>query len=337
MNNNISLVDLLNDVSNITTGWIKKNVVNSQNCGNLTNLVDYALKSTVPGNDRALMVKLGCELKGKGINIALPAMAAWELLNISLIVTDDFYDQRTSNRMGKKTIYSIWGTESCVSLGFVLNSLSCETLIKAHNKDSRWNIHDAIEVLHWAMKWLYYSQFQEEQLMKVPLSKVTFKMYLDMVNNATSVGIAGAFELGGVIGGANRHERQIFRNYATYIGHLAQIRDDFVDYIYAENLIKKGAFNDLYTKKRRLPILVAYWVGTPKEKNLIEKMFLQDTIDKCDALNAIDLVTSQKVTHKVRQIVDQLKAKANHYSRSLPNVQPAKSVLNDLLDMFTDL
>lgn len=97
----MSLVRQLREVTQITTTWIKDKVLRDD-YGDLTPMIEHALTSTVPDSDRAIMVKLGCELKGEDWNKALPAMAAWELLNINLLVTDDFFDRRTTSRMGKK-------------------------------------------------------------------------------------------------------------------------------------------------------------------------------------------------------------------------------------------
>lgn len=337
MKRKISLIKLLNEVSKITTDWIRKKIVKKSTCGEILPLIEHALISTVPGNDRALMVKLGCELLREEWQVALPAMAAWELLNINLIVTDDFFDKRTTKRMGKKTICAIWGEEACLSLGFVLNSMASEALISAHRESSNWNLRDALEILEWATKWLYYSQFQENQMVKTPLSQVTLEMYIDMIKNATSVGIAGAFELGCVMGRGNRQERKNFRDFGIYLGHLAQIRDDLIDYIYDESLIKKGAFNDLFSKKRRLPILVAYWEGTPTEKKCIEKILGKDVITLEDASVITDMITSDRIEKKIRRIVKPIATDAIQKLRLLPNTQPAKLILSELVDLFMDL
>jgi len=174
----VSLIRQLSEVTQITMTWIREKVLRDD-YDDLTPMIEHALTSTVPDSDRAIMVKLGCELKGEDWHEALPAMAAWELLNINLLVTDDFFDRRTTSRMGEKTISQKWGEETCLVLGFVLTSIANEALISAWSKSSKWSLHDALEILTWATKWEYYSQFQESQLVKIPLSETTLEIYID--------------------------------------------------------------------------------------------------------------------------------------------------------------
>jgi len=333
---NISLVSLLNEVTEATTGWIRENVLNDD-YDRLTPLIEHSLASTVPGNDRALMVKLGCELKGKDWHVALPGMAAWELLNINLLVTDDFFDKRTTPRMGKQTISQKWGEEACITLGFVLTSLASETLISAWRKSSKWSLHDALEVLTWATKWEYYSQYQESELLKIPISQTTLEMYMDLIKNSTAVGIAGSFELGCVMGIGSKGERERFRDFGMDLGCLLQIRDDLIDYIYNESLIRKGPFNDLFTKKRRLPMLAAYWEGSSPQKRRIEKILRKKRPTLKDALIITEMVTSPKVERRIQNITDTMAQSARRKLHRLPEIQPAKLVLGELVELFAEL
>lgn len=332
----VSLVSLLSEVTQITTSWIRENVL-KDNYGDLMPVIEHSLTSTVPDSDRAIMVKLGCELMGEDWHEALPAMAAWEVLNINLLVTDDFFDRRTTPRMGTKTISQKWGEEVCLVTGFVLTSIASESLISAWSKSSRWSLHDALEILTWATKWEYYSQFQESQLVKLPLSETTLEMYIDLIKNSTAVGIAGAFELGCVMGRGNKKERENFRDFGMDLGCLLQIRDDLIDYIYNETLIKKGPFNDLFTKKRRLPLLAAYWEGSQMEKRRIEKVIGKKILSLKDALIITELITAPKVEKRIQRITEVFEVSARKRLTRLPDIQPAKLILSDIVELFTDL
>jgi geranylgeranyl pyrophosphate synthase len=332
----IVLVEHLSEVTEVTTAWIRDKVLRDDYRG-LTPMIEHSLTSTVPDSDRAIMVKLGCELQGEDWHEALPAMAAWELLNINLLVTDDFFDRRTTRRMGQKTILQKWGEEACLVLGFVLTSIASEALISAWNKSSRWSLHDALEVLTWATKWEYYSQFQESELMTTAISETTLEMYVELIKASTAVGIAGSFELGCVMGRGNSKKRAQFRDFAMDLGCLLQIRDDLIDYIYNESLIKKGPFNDLFTKKRRLPILAAYWEGSQTEKRRIEKLLKKKVLNLEDALTITEMITSPKVERRIRGISYVFEESARKKLSGLPEIRPARVILSDLIDLFTEL
>jgi len=336
MKEKILLQNLLDEVSKQTMDWIYKNAIIAD-LQELTPLIEHSLHSVVPGNDRAFLVKLGCELMGKSVGFALPGMAALEFLNINLLVTDDFFDKRTSMRMGVKTIREKWGDEACISLGFILKSLSSEILIASCNDKSPWKLKDALETLEWATKRQYYSQFLEEKLIKMPLSDITLEMYFNLIENATSSGTAGALEMGCIMGCGSDKDRELFRSFGVELGNLLQIRDDLIDYIYNEELIKKGPFNDLLAKKRRLPILISYWLGTPQEKRKIDEIFRKDEISLVDVFSIIEIITLPKVERKIKSIVRDTRLKAIKKLNLLPQEEPAKSVLIDIVTLFSDL
>jgi geranylgeranyl pyrophosphate synthase len=160
---------------------------------------------------------------------------------------------------------------------------------------------------------------------------------MDLIENATSVGIAGAFELGCLIGGGTERQRKKFRDFGLYLGHLLQIRDDLIDYVYDESLIKKGAFNDLFSKKRRLPLLVAYWEGTNRDKNQIEEILKKNKIELEDALVIIDMITNQKIEKRIKGIAASIAVRAKRELSLLPNTPPAKDILLEIVELFTDL
>lgn len=334
-NHPTDLEELLVDVSLSTQNWIRANLI-QEDLGEIAPLVNHAIDFVVPGYDRALLVKLAYEsMESKGDNSLLSGMAAWEIFNISLLVTDDFFDKRTSRRMGVETIANKWGGDASISLGFFLNSLAREALILG-SKSSDWSLADALEVLEWATKWQYRSQFQEAQLLKKPLADVDLSMYLDLIRNATAVGMAGALELGCIMGGGSKEDRQKFRDFGFSLGSLLQIRDDLIDYIYDEELIRKGAFNDLFDKKRRLPILVAYWEGDQSQKDCIDNLFIKSNLTLNDALVSIDLISDSKVEARIKEVVKNIEDRARIELSTLPRGK-ANDVLSDFINLFVDL
>jgi octaprenyl-diphosphate synthase len=334
-NHPTDLEELLVDVSLSTQNWIRANLI-QEDLGEIAPLVNHAIDFVVPGYDRALLVKLAYEsMESKGDNSLLSGMAAWEIFNISLLVTDDFFDKRTSRRMGVETIANKWGGDASISLGFFLNSLAREALILG-SKSSDWLLADALEVLEWATKWQYRSQFQEAQLLKKPLADVDLSMYLDLIRNATAVGMAGALELGCIMGGGSQEDRQKFRAFGFSLGSLLQIRDDLIDYIYDEELIRKGSFNDLFDKKRRLPILVAYWEGDQSQKDCIDRLFSKPNLTIDDALVVIDMITTSRVEAIIKNMVKNIEDIARLELSALPKGISIKT-LSDFVDLFVDL
>jgi geranylgeranyl pyrophosphate synthase len=330
------LITFFKETTKITTKYLN-GFIRKEKFDSIIPLLEYALSSTTPGSDRALLVRLACQLEKGTLEDALPGMASWELLNVNLLVTDDFFDARKTKRMGKIPIIEKFGAKTCISLGFILKSLASEVLIKGAKKTNKWYIGDALEILEWSTKWLYYSQYQEDVMAKIPLSEVTLDMYIDLIKNATSVGIGGAIGLGCLLGGSGKSERKKFMDFGITVGHLYQIRDDLIDYINDETLIRKSPFSDLISKRRRLPLLVAYWESSSSEKKEIDRILDKKNIMRSDILKIIDIITTNKVKNRIRNISYKLYKTAKTQLAQLPKSEPATSLFIKLLDLSIDL
>jgi len=331
-----TISDLLEETTESTLTWINENMFD-EDYKSLKPLLDHALTSVVPASDRALMVRLGCELMGTDWREALPGMAAFEFQNINLLVTDDYFDERESTRMGLSPIYKKWGSKSAIALGFIMKSMAIEAITNSWTTSSKWNVRDAVSAIEWASKWQYYSQFQEEELTQKPLSEVTIEDYFSLITNATAVGIAGAFELGCVFAGGEKVQLRQFREFGTMLGCLLQVRDDCIDYIYNEELIKKGAFSDFFARRRRLPILISYWEGSHGQRRKIEELFNKESLQYDDVIVALEIILSPKVKCKIRSQVQEIATKASDRLSGIEGVDRVRQHLFELIELFSDI
>lgn len=326
----------LEEVTDVTNTWMRTNIL-KDDYGPMSSILEHAITSVVPASDRALLVRYGCELTGRDWHDALPAMAAFEFQNINLLVTDDYFDDRMTHRMGKDPINRKWGSKAAIALGFVLKSLSNESLLLGWKRNPDWNIEEAIETIEWASKWQYYSQFLEDQMSAMLLSDITIDQYRNLIEKATAVGIAGALELGCIIGKCDAATRVNAREFGMTLGCLLQVRDDCIDYIYNEDLIRKGPFSDLFTKRRRLPILCAYWQGTRTEKRMIDRILAEREISLEEAKAILDLIIAPKSRNRLWQFSQELANEARRQIRSLPKDKNTHASLIELISLFSDL
>lgn len=331
----VEVVSFLAETTSVTTAAMRNRLAREKIMP-VVPLLEYALTSTQPASDRALLVRLACQAEGGTLEDALPGMEAWEFLEIGLLVTDDFFDERRSGRMGKTPLSSKVGPKTCVALGFVLKSLAGEAIITGHRPTDRWDVGEALCIIEWASKKQYYSQYQEEGLGKKPLPEVTLGMYFDLIENATSVGVGGALELGCLLGQGSLEDRRKFRDFGITLGNLLQMRDDLIDYIDDESLIGKGPFSDLLCRRRRLPLLAACWEASPAEKERIERI-LEGDIGPQEINWVLGAITAEKVKRRIRSISAELHNKALAQLDGLPKVEPSRTLFLQLLDLSVDL
>jgi octaprenyl-diphosphate synthase len=325
----------LAETTKVTDAWIRENML-KEDYGSMQPMLEQALTSVVPASDRAILVRYGCELMGKDWHLALPGMAAFEFQNINLLVTDDYFDERTTKRMGKDPISVKYGPKAAIALGFILKSMSNECLLRGWQISKDWDLQAAIETIEWASKWQYYSQFLEDDLCAKPLSKATLEDYEYLIQIATATGIAGAIELGCIVGGCDNKARKKARAFGLTLGSLLQIRDDCIDYIYNEKLIHKGAFSDIFTKRRRLPLLAAYWEGTGKEQKKILSIINKNVLTLFDAYEIVQLICKPKVQNFVTQYSNKLAARATTQLGYMPSTINALINFKSLIGLFSD-
>lgn len=336
MNGRTLLTELLDEATESTHAWIRENILSNQRA-ELSPLLEHALNSTTPASDRALMVKVAYELSDEHWDAALPGMACCELKIMGLLVTDDFFDKRDSQRLGKETVVGIWGVDTAIALGFVFQSLAREALILGYKRSPSWDLGDTLAALEWATKCQYYSQIRENELARTPLSEVTLDVYTNLIKDATAAGIAAALEIGCIIGCNSAEIRRKSKEFGMHLGCLLQIRDDLIDYVYNESLIKKGPLNDLFSRKKRLPLLVAYWEGTPCERREIERILAKNTITIEDALSITEMILNERNKKRIKDVVGRIQRKADRELRGLRGRLSAKSTLECLLELATDL
>ncbi len=337
MTTEISCVEDWLDEVTVCTKEYMRSFIAARRFPDLDELMEHAIDLVVPASDRAVLVRAGCEIVGSDEARALPGMAAFEFQNINLLVTDDFFDDRKTTRMGTDTIRQKWGDRAAVALGFVLKCYSVEVLADAWNTNCEWDLKRAVSAVEWASRWQYASQFLEEEITSTPISEVSLDAYLYLIEKATATGIAGAMELGGIIGGGSENAQVQLREFGLKLGSLLQIRDDCLDYIYDEDLICKGAFSDLFAKRRRLPLLAAYWEGTDSEKVQIEKLLALPVISLEDVPAVLDLITATKVKNRIDSITGRIRAAALEDLERLPKSGASNEFLTELVELFTDL
>jgi len=331
-----SLQRTLDEVTTATTDWMRAEVI-ADDYQSMAPLLEHAISSVVPASDRALMVRYGCEMMERDWRDSLPGMAAFEFQNINLLVTDDYFDERETTRMGTPPISQKWGAKPAIALGFVLKCLSNESLLKGWDDDKGWDVAAAIEVVEWASKWQYYSQFLEDELLAKPLGEVSIGDYQNLVEKATAVGVAGAFELGCIIGGGDSAARKLAREFGMTLGCMLQVRDDCIDYIYNEDLIRKGAFSDLLCRRRRLPVLSIAWHGSATDKQKLEVIFAKESLSLDDAAIVTEMLLAPEVQTAIRAYADELARQASAQLLCIPGPVGTRDELQALVELFRDL
>ena len=257
--------------------------------------------------DRAFFVKLGCEAVGGDYTRILSAMASVEFRYASGTAIDDVFDDN-DERMGKLSMPTKYGQNSSISLAAILKSLSSISLLsnfKDINIDpsSFININIKDEFTHYQV---YLGQLSDIRSERLPIDEITDSFYLDMIKNSTGVDAGYCFELGCLLGGGTKGQQNSIYELGVALGTAMQIRDDLLDYVNDSALINKEPFRDFETKKKRLPIIIAYRFGNESNRETIKRLFTKEILSEADKATLSTLINDEFVLGYINKLKNEL-------------------------------
>ncbi|MDR0619072.1 MAG: polyprenyl synthetase family protein [Bacteroidales bacterium] len=197
---------------------------------------------------RPLFTLLACKLferdtKDNGENTALPQALGVEIFHNFTLLHDDVMDN-ASVRRGKPTVHIKWNTGTAILSGDAMLVLAYMQITNA-----------PAEKLPTLLKSFNYTALgvcegQQYDMNFETKTEVTLSEYMEMIRLKTAVLIAGALDLGAIMGGATENERAVLREYGTNIGLAFQLQDDLLDLYADEKTFGKKIGSDITEKKK---------------------------------------------------------------------------------------
>lgn len=197
---------------------------------------------------------------------ALSVAASIELIHNFSLLHDDIEDGDTERR-GRPTAWTIWGKPLVINVGDHLYSLAYRAIHHLDpNQFSSEQILAVFRLINRAC--IALTEGQDLDIRFETLSAVSTEMYLDMVYKKTGALVEAAILAGATLGTTNQAILENYYQFARSIGIAFQIRDDMLGIWGDTTKTGKSATNDLYRKKKTLPIiyLLAKASGRRKEK-----------------------------------------------------------------------
>ena len=204
---------------------------------------------------RPLLCLLTCQATCGNYAPARPAAAAVELIHNFSLLHDDIED-RSPLRRGRPTAWSIWGEQQAINAGDALFALAHLAIPRLTNND----VGDTrparmLEVIDETC--LELTRGQHLDIHFETSSEVTTDDYLSMIGSKTAALLAAAAYLGALAGGADEPTQDHYRAFGENLGLAFQVLDDVLDIWGDPRQVGKRRANDIYQRKRTLPVLYA--------------------------------------------------------------------------------
>jgi geranylgeranyl diphosphate synthase type II len=222
---------------------------------------------------RPVLCLMGNELFGEIISDTWEAATAIELFHNFTLIHDDIMDKAPLRR-GKETVHKKYGENTALLAGDVLMIKAYEMLNKIEK-----NALQRIMILFNKTA----TEVCEGQQLDMDFEhrdEVSFDEYLNMITLKTSVLIAAALEIGGVLGGGNFEDLKLLYEVGKNIGLAFQVQDDYLDSFGNTKQFGKQIGGDIRSNKKTFLLIKALQTCTGTQKQELNDLFHSDTDDK---------------------------------------------------------
>lgn len=171
--------------------------------------------------------------------------AAIELVHTATLIHDDVIDDAVLRR-GRSSVNAKWGNEYSILFGDYLYS-------KAFSLLSRLERPDILALLSSVTNTMCEGEMA--QMQKRYCWDLTEEEYLGIIERKTASLISVCCQVGAILGGANKRESHMLREYGLNLGIAFQIVDDCLDLVGKEGDLGKSLRLDVRKGKPTLPLV----------------------------------------------------------------------------------
>lgn len=264
----------------------------------------------------------------------LPLALSIELFHNFTLIHDDIVDGDTLRR-GRETVWKKWGVAHAINDGDA-QALLASGVVFTSTADPR----RLIEAHTFLMK--QYVRVTEGQFFDFTLTdmhlgdeRITVEAYCSMVERKTSDLIIGATGVVGVLAQVSRTEQEALETYGRNLGLAYQVCDDVISIWGDATFTGKRPHNDIYERKKTLPILYAYERLTNDERaTLVHHYNKKEPLSEADVATIISLLERVGTYAHMREEVSRFAKEAQDAVFALAITPKQQSVLRDVVDVL---
>lgn len=229
---------------------------------------------------RPMMVLMSAEGYGIKQEDAMSAAISIEVFHNFTLVHDDIMD-KAQLRRGKITVHEKFGIDKAIVTGDAMLPHAVSLLIKDNPEIAGELLNAFNKMAKEVMEGQQYDMEFEDR------NDVRVQEYMNMIRLKTSVLFGTACEIGAIVGGASKEDRQKLYDFGLYSGLAFQIMDDYLDTFGDENFGKKIG-GDIMLNKKTFLLVNALQVANDEQKNRIFELFEeQDETQKIEAFQKL--------------------------------------------------
>lgn len=285
-------------------------------------------------------VRSGGESGAGGLERALPAAVALELLHNFSLLHDDIEDEDRTRRH-RPTVWALWGVPLAINTGDGLYTLSRLALWNLRHVDVETFLIVRLGQL-FDRTCLGIIEGQHLDLSFEKQQNVTIAMYQEMITRKTALLIACATEMGGLLGTDESHIIEALRQFGMALGMAFQVRDDIAGVWATRAASGKNPAGDIYRRKKSLPIIHALQEASPEEQRILASIYQQEgNLSNQQVVRALKIFEQTQSQSYCQDFLMQLchqarEALARVPRLTTPSAQEARAGLESLVDFLQE-
>ncbi|HXG66615.1 MAG TPA: polyprenyl synthetase family protein [Blastocatellia bacterium] len=186
--------------------------------------------------------------------------AVMEMLHSATLLHDDIIDEARVRR-GRASANAKWGNDVTVLVGDWLYMTAFDMSLRERN-------FDILETLTTMTRRMVEGEIM--QLSLIGNSRITEEQHLEIIRRKTAYMFSACAEVGAIVAGASREERQALAEYGLSVGIAFQLIDDVLDFVSTEDKLGKPVANDLREGKLTLPLIYLMEENNDEHRQMIE-------------------------------------------------------------------
>lgn len=254
---------------------------------------------------RPALVLMGTEIFNKDLSLAFQPAVALEVFHNFTLLHDDIMD-KASMRRGKDTVHTKWNENIAILSGDAM-------MIKAYDYFSELPPETFKQVFKVFNRVALEVCIGQQYDMNFELrNDVSVDEYLEMIKLKTSVLIAGALKIGGIIGGGSPAAVDALYEYGLNLGLSFQMQDDILDVYADQDVFGKTIGGDIVANKKTYMLIKAMELAEGDVKSRLEYWLQQTDFDRSEKVNAVKEIYAEL---KIRELTEQ--KKEEYYLKAL--------------------
>jgi len=286
-----------------------------------SNLKEYLMRGGK--RFRPIAVIIGCKVVGGDIDheSLYQVACSMEILHNASLIHDDLIDHDATRRGGPtfhtryqelyKTTVSD-DNEKAIHFGMTCAILGGDTLINlgglaitTANLDPDVGMQ-CLDYYHRGFEEIIEGVFLEMNMIND--DNVTPEMYLKMIQLKTAALLEKSLLMGGSIGRASESQMNALSEYGIKIGQAFQIQDDILGSFGDVKVTGKSTDGDIKEGKKTMLLLGALHLGTPEQKEILEKHLGNDNLTPDEVEKVRDVFRESGALEYARKMMTDLLA-----------------------------